>query len=249
MQSLAAHLKRGAQALGPAVRDEFHVERIIAAVELVADDRQPEPESVGADLVLAARVRLHTCERVAIAHQHGLEERRGGQSAGTFAHGRLHHDLAGLVGAERLIDHHRLLELALEQRVVGLEHHASLHRGLRGGGGVVMLGDEDHAAGLAVEAADEVRDLHLLPFLDRADERGPRAVLRRVADEPARLVEDHVVVVLLDQPLRQLGRIHLRRGAARRDEGIVGHRTGGRRSCQASGNPWPRRRARTSPTR
>ena len=204
---------------------------------------------MGADLVLAAGVRLDARERVAIADEHRLEERRRGQRAGAFAHGGLHHDLTGLVGTERLVDHDRLLELALEQRVIGLEHHASLHRGLRGGRGVVMLGDEDHAAGLAVESADEVRDVHLLPFLDRADERRPRAVLRRMADEPARLVEDHEVVVFLDEPLGQLGRIHLRRGAARRDEGIIGHRTGGRRSCQASGSPWPRRRARTSPTR
>ena len=219
------------------MRDEFHVERVVAAVKFVTDHRQPEPEGVGTDLVLTPGVRLHARERVAITHQHRLEERRGGQSAGAFADGGLHHDLAGLVGAERLVDHDGLLELALEQRVVGLEHHASFHRGLCGGGGVVVLGDEDHAAGLAVESADEVRDFHLLPFLDRADKRGPRSVLRRMADEPTRLVEDHVVVVFLDEPLGQLGRIHLRRGAAGRDEGIVGHRTGGRRSCQASGNP------------
>lgn len=115
-------------------------------------------------------MRLHTREGVAITHEHGLEERRGGQGAGAFAHGGLHDDLAGLVGTERLIDHNGLLELALEQRVVGLDHHAALHRGLRGGGGIVMLRDEDHAARLAVEAAHEMRDVHLLPFLDRADE-------------------------------------------------------------------------------
>ena len=41
VERLAAHLERGAQARGPAVRDEFHIERIIAAVELVADHGQP----------------------------------------------------------------------------------------------------------------------------------------------------------------------------------------------------------------
>ena len=60
------------------MRDEFHVERIVAAVEFVADDGQPEPEGVGADLVLATGVRLHAREGVAIADEHRLEERRGG---------------------------------------------------------------------------------------------------------------------------------------------------------------------------
>jgi hypothetical protein len=34
--------------------DELQVKRIVAAVELVADDRVPEPERVRADLMLAS---------------------------------------------------------------------------------------------------------------------------------------------------------------------------------------------------
>ena len=205
---------------------------------------------MGADLVLAPRVRLDAGEDVTGVGEHRLEERRGREGAGPRAHGRLHDDLARLVRPERLVDHDRLGQGPLEQSVVGLGDPAPLHRGLRGGGRLVMLRDQDDPARLAIQAAHEVQDVHAPPLLDRADERGPRTILGRVADEPAWLVEHQVVVIFLEQPTREVGRVDLRRRAAGRDEGEIAHAMGGRRSwsCDA-GNAPPWKRASTSPTR
>ena len=250
MQGLPPHLQVLGEPRRPAMRDELQEKRVVAPVHLVAHDRATEPERVRADLVLAPGVRLDAGEHVAGVREHGLEERRRRQRARPLAHRGLHDDLAGLVGAERLIDHDRLRQGAFQQDVVGLRHPPPLHRGLRRGGRLVMLGDEDDPARLAVEPADEVQDVQPAPLLHRADERGPRTVLGRMADEPARLVEDQVVIILLEQPARQVGRVDLRRRAARRDEGEVAHGAGGSRSCRrpsGSGPPW--KRASTSPTR
>mgnify|MGYP000179675841 CR=1 FL=1 len=250
MQGLPPHLEVLGEARRPTMRDELQEERVVAAVHLVAHDRATQPERVRADLVLPPGVRLDAGEDVAGVREHGLEERRRRQRTRPFAHRGLHDDLAGLVGTERLVHHDGLRQGAFQQGVVGLRHPTPLHRGLRRGGRLIMLGDQDDPARLAVQPADEVQDVEPAPLLHRADERGPRTVLGRMADEPARLVEHQVIVVLLEQPARQLGRVDLGRRAARRHEVEVAHEVGGSRSCHpASGNAPPWKRASTSPTR
>jgi hypothetical protein len=191
------------QAIGPAVAGELEVERGVATVELVAHHGMPQPKSMGANLVLASGVWLDAGKGEAPGTGEWLEEGRGWRTI--RAHGGAYGDLAGLVGPEWLFDQGGFGELALEKGEVGLVDPATFHSGLRDGGGAGMLGEEDDATGLAVEAADEVGRGHTAPLTDCAYERGPGSILGGMAYDPAGLVKDEEVFVLLDQPGPNLG--------------------------------------------
>ena len=104
---------------------------------------------------------------------------------------------------------------ALDERQVRLLDPAGLELGHDRGLRRVGPGDHQQPARIAVEAMDDARPLDAgdaAPGLavavrqERVDQRAARMTGRRVDDEAGRLVDDQQVVVLVDDPQRDVGR-------------------------------------------
>jgi len=201
VEGLAAERQGGLEAGGPAVFGEFEEERFVGAVELVTGDGVAEVGGVGADLVFATGEGADLGEGVAAAACEGVEARGGGAGAAHVLPACLFGgDGAEDIGADGCVHEAFAGEFAGEDGEVGLGDAALFERGLQAARGAGVPGEDDEAAGFAVEPADEVEFLEFEVLAAGTGEAGPRTALGRVADEPAGLVNDDEVIVVPEHP-------------------------------------------------
>ena len=141
--------------------DEVEVERFVATVDFIANNRMPDVRKVDADLVFPSAAGQDFEEREGGAGaREGAEPAHFGDGRGAVgSHAILDGDDAGLVAAKRRVDDGLLGgEFAVDDGEVTLFHSAGfpLAAQVQGGGGV--LRHEDEAAGFAVEAIDQLGD-------------------------------------------------------------------------------------------
>ncbi len=101
--------------------------------------------------------------------------------------------------------------MAVDEREVGLLDGARLERALERLEGGVVLGDDEAARGLLVEAVDDARPENAADAREsrdvveeRVDQRAPRVPGGRMDDEAGGLVEDEEVAILVEDGERQV---------------------------------------------
>ena len=214
MQRLPSQQEPVGQRRRPTGRDKIQIQKRIRPVNFVPDQRAPKPLRVRPDLMLSSRLRHHADQGESRGNAQRREMRHRRLPA-LRHHRRLDKHRTGRVVAERLIHGHRLGQLAHHHRQILLAglplHHRSLqparHRGI--------FREHHDAAGLPVEAEDQMhhRQTRILPRC--ADQTRPRPRLRRMAHDVARLVYHQQLLVLENNP-----RLHL----VRRDQAHAARR-------------------------
>jgi len=202
VQGLAAEDEAVALLVGEAALYQGEVEGLVAAVDFVADDGMTEVREVDTDLVFATGQQLH------------FE-----QGEITFGTGETFQHFEGClgrcaIGADAVFDGYDAVlvfaqggvddaaigtYMTAHDGLVNLPHLAALPLLAELFGGGVGLGDKHKAAGLAVEAVNEVRiDAFTQMDTHPADEARVDIAFRGVADEVGGFVEDEEFVVFVD---------------------------------------------------
>src|ERR1051325_1341365 len=208
--------------LGEATENEIEIEPFVAAVEFVADDGMTGVGEVDSQLMLAAGAWPGTDQRewpafaLEAAHDFdlGLRGRAVRADAVFDGHG------ARLVLAERRVDEVGMgRDVSVDDREVAFGDRAGFPNAAEFTGGGKGLGDDDDAAGVAIETVDQA-GLRVGAEVEAhaADEARIRVALGRMADEPGGLVDHKQVGVFVENVEQQ--RHVVPRGLSSRRRGV-----------------------------
>src|SRR5688572_20858889 len=195
---MAANRQRGFVMWRPTVLDKVEEEPLVRTVNLVARHRVSEPRGVDPDLMHSPGLRNHSHQRVAstASERHEVRLRRLPALDYALAHAdqRVHRS------RDRLIDMHRLAKLSAQDGVIHLANRPALNPALLPRCRLYVFRDHDDAAGFAIEPRRQVNALEVHILAAGADRARPWAVLRGMARNQARLVEDQQIGVLMKCP-------------------------------------------------
>lgn len=187
--------------VGQRAGDEAQIPPLVAAVDLVPDNRVTGMLQMDSDLVLATRVRSRLdpadlAMLVAAAAEH-FNVRTCGRAV--VAHAVFDGDRTLLVAAERRIDReHIQCRVAVGECPVGLSNRARREQRAELAGHRRGLRNHDKTAGFSIEPVDEPAFAMSEMLPDAADETRQGTVLCRMTDESGRLVDDEKVVVFVE---------------------------------------------------
>lgn len=174
----------------------------VGAVEFVADDGVAEAHGVDADLVASARFWVDLGEGVTASGGEGDELGFGGVAA--FAavgdDGSAGVEFGSEVRADAGGGGDGVFEVAREDRVVRLAEGLELDSALEARAGFAGPGEDENAAGFAVEAEGHAEDVVTEVFAAGSDETGPGAEAGAVDDDVRGFVEDEEVGGLFEDP-------------------------------------------------
>jgi hypothetical protein len=180
--------------------DQRQIQILVAAVKLVADDGVANVREVDADLMFAAGERLDAeqCEISPIARKFAFDPKFRLRRRAVGTHAISDRDAAVFIFAQRRVNHSLLCpNMAVDDGQIFFFDGAAFENFSQYARGFGIFGDDDHAAGLAVEPVDQMRLRATSQMQPRtADQAGQLAVLRRMTDEPGGLVDDQQVGVL-----------------------------------------------------
>src|ERR1041385_1678404 len=188
--------------VGEAAEDEVEIEPFIAAVEFVANDGMTGVGEVDSQLMLAAGAWPGTDQREwpAFALEAAYDFDLGLRGRAIRAHAVFDGHGARLVLAERRVDELAMgRDVSVDDGEVALGNRAGFPNAAEFTGGGERLGDDDDAAGFAIEAVDQVR-LRVSAEVEAhaADEARIRVALGRMADEPGGLVDHEQIRVFVE---------------------------------------------------
>ncbi|MCU1328295.1 MAG: hypothetical protein JWN34_3665 [Bryobacterales bacterium] len=199
MEGLAIEQELLEQLGGHALAHEAKHEGGVGTVEFIADDREPEMCGVNADLVASARVGMNTGEGVAAAAGDGDELRFGGV-APSFDNGPAGVEFSACVRADGTCYGDGGFQVAGENGMIRFAECLVLNGALQTGSGFPGSGEQEHSAGLAIQAEGHAKDVVAEVFATGTDETGPRPETRTVHDDVRWLVEDEKVGSYLQNP-------------------------------------------------
>jgi hypothetical protein len=199
MQGVVFKNKPGALGAGQTVFNERQIQILVAAVKFVTDNGMADMREVDADLMFAAGARQDSQQgKMAFAPtQTPLDPKFSLRRRTVGAHAILHGDEAVFVPAERRgNDPPFRRDVAVDDGKIFLFNGAVFQNFPESARDPGIFGDEDHAAGFAVEAVDEMRWRGTFQMQPRAaDQTGSFAVFGRMADESRRFVDDQQFTV------------------------------------------------------
>ena len=194
--------EKGALGFGETAFDQGEIALLVAAVELIADNRMAVVGKMDADLMLPTVHRMDGKEgefaSVAGENLEPLELRAGRSAIGSD--GVLDRDGAGLIATQgRINDARRFGHMTVNNGEIALGHVARLPDSAEFTSRDGVLGDKDEAGGFAVKTVDELwLDVRAKVEADAADEAGIFVALGGMADEIRRFVDDQEFGVLVD---------------------------------------------------
>ena len=174
----------------------------VGAVEFVAHERVADSHGVDADLVASSGFWMDLSEGITPSSGEGDELGFGGVAAFCAVRdcGAAGVEFGSEIGADAGGGGDGVFEVACQNGVVGLVESFELDGALEAGAGFAGSGEDEDAAGFAVEAEGHAEDVVAEVFAAGSDEAGPGAEAGTVDDDVRGLVDEEDVWSFFQNP-------------------------------------------------